>query len=1004
MGRKYEMLIRARGDSNDAIRAMRQLQGELIGMGEKMRNVGSKMSRDLTLPTLIAGGAAIKLDADFQQSMTNIEALVGTSHRQVQAWSKEILAMSGQLPQGPKELGDALYFVASSGFKGASAMRVLKASAKAAATGLGETETVADAVTSAVSSYGEKNLSASRAADALVAAVREGKGEASDFAASIGRVIPVSAQLGVSFQEVTGAVAAMTRGGLDAAEATTALRQILHLIMHPAKGAADALDKAGISVDVLRKTLREKGLLAGLTQMKEGLHGNIGVIGDAIPNIRAMSGFLNLTGKNSAAVAKVMQAVSNSTGDMDRAFRKASKSPMFKLKQGLSALKKDLIEIGAVMMPTVLKIVDGFKKMSDRFRKISPETKKLIVTVALLAAALGPVLMITGNMMIAFGEMLPMLVRAKGAFTVYGSGVLLAGFALHSMGVKLSDVTGFIKDHSQALKAIIIGLASYKAVVMATMVVQSEFAAFFAASKLVSFFYTISSGTRIVAALRAQMLLLDAAMVANPIGAIAVAAGATFGALMALSSAFGKAGQTARGMALDSKGAEKAIRGVHNATLAMNDQTFATTDSYFRLKDAQKGVADAMRQTHSRNSPQTVRAMHELAQATSQYRAELNKLHGGFSKAESKVASLRSRFRAGKNAIDETKASIAASRKEAEKFPNGSNWNKFYTKQADDAEKQLSRMRGNQNKLRGQLKSADADLKRSVSELARSMGIPKAKALEMLSGVSRTVKKIPGIAQGVVGPTNVQFQSVGAAMSDGITFGMLQQEPTITTNIVQMINRAKKTAKHAAEIKSPSKVFAREVGFPIAQGIAAGILRGSKVVNESAESILDNLREKMKKSPNNRRLRAEFRRILADVRLVARVQSQLQNMSSSFGMRRSYANLLNVLHGEDKPADIKRLMALDLSQFKRLRAYLRGHRRSLTMQQKTSLMDEMAGLVSDYRSLQESLRNPTSATSGGGMGSTGPVVINQHFTSEPNMFVASQSAAWAYRAAIMRVS
>ncbi|BCV00221.1 MAG: hypothetical protein CM15mV33_840 [uncultured marine virus] len=56
--------------------------------------------------------------------------------------------------RGPQELADAMFFIASAGLRGATAMEVLNASAKAAAIGLGQTKAVADAATSAVNAYG----------------------------------------------------------------------------------------------------------------------------------------------------------------------------------------------------------------------------------------------------------------------------------------------------------------------------------------------------------------------------------------------------------------------------------------------------------------------------------------------------------------------------------------------------------------------------------------------------------------------------------------------------------------------------------------------------------------------------------------------------------------------------------------------------------------------------------------------------------------------------------
>jgi pyrroline-5-carboxylate reductase len=49
--------------------------------------------------------------ASVSKSMTTITALVGISSDQVDKWSKQILALSGEVAQSPKDLADAMYFI-----------------------------------------------------------------------------------------------------------------------------------------------------------------------------------------------------------------------------------------------------------------------------------------------------------------------------------------------------------------------------------------------------------------------------------------------------------------------------------------------------------------------------------------------------------------------------------------------------------------------------------------------------------------------------------------------------------------------------------------------------------------------------------------------------------------------------------------------------------------------------------------------------------------------------
>lgn len=230
IGSNYLVKVSLRLDDKD-------FNDKLVKTGQSMKKVGQWMSMYLTTSILAVGGAMAKTAMDFESSMSKIIGLVGISKEQVAEWNNEILKMAGAVGKAPKELAEALYFITSAGIKGSEAMDILEASAKAASAGLGETKTIADLLTSAMSAYGMKNLSAAKATDILVAAVREGKGEASEFAGALGKVLPIASEMGVRFDEVAAATAAMSRTGLDVNEATTALRGILSSLLSPTREA-----------------------------------------------------------------------------------------------------------------------------------------------------------------------------------------------------------------------------------------------------------------------------------------------------------------------------------------------------------------------------------------------------------------------------------------------------------------------------------------------------------------------------------------------------------------------------------------------------------------------------------------------------------------------------------------------------------------------------------------------------------------------------------------------
>src|SRR5687768_16659439 len=119
---------------------MAAAEGRIGALGASSMVAGRALTRGLTLPIVGVGFAAGKMAFDFNASMSQIRALVGASDQQMKQYERGVLGMAKTLPQGPKELAEALYFVTSSGFEGAAALDVLKAAARASAAGLGETQ------------------------------------------------------------------------------------------------------------------------------------------------------------------------------------------------------------------------------------------------------------------------------------------------------------------------------------------------------------------------------------------------------------------------------------------------------------------------------------------------------------------------------------------------------------------------------------------------------------------------------------------------------------------------------------------------------------------------------------------------------------------------------------------------------------------------------------------------------------------------------------------------
>ena len=344
--------------SKNAGRGLRRLNGVLLGLGA-----------GFTL------NAVIKQFSDFDSSMRRIVGLVGVAKTEVDGFRKSVLALSGRVGKGPAELAEALFFVTSAGLRGKKAMDVLELSAKAAAAGLGETKDVADALTSALNAYSSSGLTAAEATDVLVATVREGKLEASELSSAIGKILPIAEAAGVSFNELGASIAALTRIGLNTSEAVTGVRSVLiALSKESSKGRAE-LKKLGTSFAELRASVRDRGLLQTLIDLRERIGDNETAMQEIIGRAEGVTAVLALTGSQVDEVSGIFERMAVVAGALDTAFLAISSGIDQKLKLSVAGLNASMVRLGNVVAPLVIDGLDGMaltvKTLADGFDFLS---------------------------------------------------------------------------------------------------------------------------------------------------------------------------------------------------------------------------------------------------------------------------------------------------------------------------------------------------------------------------------------------------------------------------------------------------------------------------------------------------------------------------------------------------------------------------------------------------------------------------------------------------------
>jgi TP901 family phage tail tape measure protein len=327
----------------------------------------SKNLSKLAVPALVIGGTialakgiskATDAAAKLQKSMANVATLVDKPQKEIAALTSEVQNMTTEVLKSSEDLSAGLYQVFSAGITdSAEAMDVLKASSIAATAGLSDTRTSVDAITTIINAYGLEARKATHVSDLLFQTVRLGKTTYEELAGAIGTVTSVAATVGVELEDLFGILATLTKGGIATKRATTGLRATLLSIIKPAEGARKKAKELGLEWNAA--AVRTKGLVGFLNDMRDAVDGNEEAISELIPNARALSVVMALTGKQNKELNRIMGEFSDVSGSSAEAFKKQADTVILQSKRMSLAIDRLIEKLGKLTIGPKQKIVTG---------------------------------------------------------------------------------------------------------------------------------------------------------------------------------------------------------------------------------------------------------------------------------------------------------------------------------------------------------------------------------------------------------------------------------------------------------------------------------------------------------------------------------------------------------------------------------------------------------------------------------------------------------------------
>lgn len=381
------MHVPVTADTSDFIRAFTSITAILTSVRAALALTGAGF---VSLGA-VAMVESIRRAAEFETTLVKIITLTEATSMNIEEMGQRIRELAPTIGVAANDMAESLLRITSSGVYGAEAMELMEQASKASAIGMGNAAEISRIAAAAIQAFSFQNLSATDVIEIMLEGVKQGSIEADEYGNSLARVMGIAAQMGVTFEELNAFIATFSRMGAGADVATTALRSSLSAILSPGAEARKAFDSIGISIDEMRRKIREDGLTSAFLEMMQATQGNLDVIGDLLPNVRALSGVLGTAGVQASQYAEIIERVKNHQGNLDESTERFRETFEFAVNQFKSQIDVLAVGLGTVFLPT---ITDAIKEFNEWIAKIQEAGAQLKILTGI----------ITGDLSVVFGS------------------------------------------------------------------------------------------------------------------------------------------------------------------------------------------------------------------------------------------------------------------------------------------------------------------------------------------------------------------------------------------------------------------------------------------------------------------------------------------------------------------------------------------------------------------------------------------------------------------------
>ena len=367
-------------------------------VGGIMTSAGKTMTKAVTLPILGLTTAAVKVGGDFEEQMSRVKAISGATGDAFEELRDQAIDLGAKTAFSAKESADGMENLASAGFDAQEIMAAMPGLLDLAAVSGGDVALASENAATALRGFGLEADQSGHIADVFARAAADTNAEVADMGEAMKYIAPVANAMGLSIEETAAAIGIMSDAGVKGSQAGTTLRGALSRISKPTKAMRETMDELGISFyDSEGNMISLQDQIGILSNSFEGMtqeQKNQALV--TLYGQESLSGMMALIDKGPDSLGSLTKSLEESDGAADEMARTMQDNMNSSIEQMMGALESAAIVIQDILAPAISAVADYIGGLAEKFVSAPKWMQTAIITFGLLAAAIGPVLLVVG--------------------------------------------------------------------------------------------------------------------------------------------------------------------------------------------------------------------------------------------------------------------------------------------------------------------------------------------------------------------------------------------------------------------------------------------------------------------------------------------------------------------------------------------------------------------------------------------------------------------------------